>query len=111
MIVNLKFENWDEQEFVFDLCHISTIPPGNYKLINTCADPDVINDKVPVRREIEIEIDINDEYDRSTVAEILKIWSKHYQPKVSGEYANNYKSEIDSIRKEQEVESILKDLE
>ena len=35
MIVNLKFEDWNEQEFVFDLCHISTIPPGNYKLINT----------------------------------------------------------------------------
>jgi|TARA_R110000803_G_scaffold171938_2_gene234827 hypothetical protein len=100
MIVNLKFDDYYEQQFIYDLCHISTLVPGTYKMINTSAKPEVMDGKEPVRREVEIEVDIDDEFDKNTVAEIMKMWSKHYQTSRSENQANNYKSEIDSIRKE-----------
>ena len=68
----------NEQLMLFDLLDISSILPGNYRLINNAGD---IKPNEPVRREIEIDIDVNDELDRKSSAKILNFWAIHWDTK------------------------------
>ena len=83
MIVTLKFEDWEEQQFVYDLLHISTIPPGNYILVNNCNELEVLGSPEKLRREISIEAD--ESFDFITISEIMKLWYKHYPQTINKE--------------------------
>jgi len=76
MIVTLKFEDWDEQQFVYDLLNISTIPPENYTLLNNCNELSVLANPETIRREISIDPD--EVYYFKILSEIMKMWYKYY---------------------------------
>ena len=86
MKITMTCECLGEQLMLFDLLDISDIPPERYKLIN---DASIKEPNEPVNREIEIEINIKDEFDRITISKILNFWTKHWDNWVDVEPSSN----------------------
>jgi len=78
MKITMTCDGLNEQLMLFDLLDISSIPTGSYKLINNASE---VKPNEPVKREIEIDIDVNDELDRITSSKILNFWAKHWDTK------------------------------
>ena len=78
MKITMTCDGLNEQLMLFDLLDISSILPGNYRLINNAGD---VEPNEPVKREIEIDIDVNDELDRKSSAKILNFWAIHWDTK------------------------------
>ena len=74
MKITLSCDGLKEQMMLYDLLEISSLIPDCYRIINNAGEVDPTE---PVTREIEIEIDNNEAWDRKTVSNILNFWAKY----------------------------------